>query len=298
MISFMPLSDEGDVRSYLCGLLGGSCDGLDDIISQFTPDDDTEPAFSAYGGCILPRIYDGEYLFAYPIALTDSADILGAVRAVADYTVREEIPLVFFDVPCEDVGALVSAFRHCDIDAEDIERSTYTVRVKSECAMLDEPPSSEYDGITLDAIGDADLGYYGYLCSDPDTNRFWGYDYREDSADASDKYFLGEAMREFAAGAAIHYAIREDGCFVGEAIIYGFDLVGCAEVAIRLLPKERGRGIGRRAVFALVDVARGIGLVSLRASVMKENTASVKLFSSLMEKTGEDSGKINFALCL
>ena len=77
MISFMPLErdNEREILDYLTSRLPEADEGeILDIVSSFADQDDVEVAFSASNGCVLIRIFDSEYLFAYPVAMSASAD--------------------------------------------------------------------------------------------------------------------------------------------------------------------------------------------------------------------------------
>ena len=95
MISFMPLNcnNEQDVLDYLTSQLPEADEGdISDIISSFSNALDVEAAFCASKGCVLIRLFDSEYLFAYPVAMSTSADEKGAIDEMRLYTIKEEIP--------------------------------------------------------------------------------------------------------------------------------------------------------------------------------------------------------------
>ena len=75
MISFMPLErdNEREILDYLTSRLPEADEGeILDIVSSFADQDDVEVAFSVSNGCVLIRIFDSEYLFAYPVAMSAS----------------------------------------------------------------------------------------------------------------------------------------------------------------------------------------------------------------------------------
>ena len=104
------------------------------------------------------------------------------------------------------------------------------------------------------------------------------------------------AEREFNTGTALTLAVRQDGVFVGECIIYGFMGNGRAEIAVRVLPEHRGRGIGTSSLRMGVTMAEKIGLTSLYASVFCENIHSVRMTEQVMEKISDDGTRAEFYL--
>lgn len=303
MISFKLLGEEncGEIIDGIIAIVPeADREEIEEILFSFSDcsDGSLEVAVSAAHGCVLLRIFDAEYLFPYPIALTDTADALSAADEIRLYSIKEEIPLVFIDVPSEELSGLLSLFRHTAIDAEDFERDSYTVRVESEIGKLEEIPSLNEGEVSLDALCGADMKDYARLSSDKKLNEYWGYDYTADAPDADDEYFIRTAYEEFARETALPLAVRYGGKFVGEAVIYAPDLQGGAECAIRLLPEYQGRGIGSLSLALLIKMAEKIGLLSLHARVMRENKASIALFGKYMEVREQNEENIEFCTYL
>lgn len=267
-------------------------DYIAEIAESLLSDDETEYALAGSHGCLLIRIFDGEYSFSYPVAVTDDADPILCTVEIRDYALKEEIPLVYTDVPRDELGDLVTLFRHANIDAEDASGDSYTVRIVTEAAAVGEMPTVDIGGLTLDALRPEDDAGYARLCRDEETNRFWGYDYREDETDPDDSYFRESAEGEFSRGVAMPFAVRSEGKFVGEAALYAFNGMGECDCAIRILPEYRRLGIAGRVLSGLIEFAPKIGLIRLRARVMAENEASKRLCSAYMETSGEKQGKI------
>lgn len=300
MISFTLLTPESEreiVDRALAYIPEADANEILDIVSSFA-DCSFEVAFCSSCGCLLMRIFDGEYLFPYPVALTDTADALAAAEEIRLYSIREEILPTFIDVPSEECEGLLLLFSSAVAEDYDQERDSYTVRVNSEAALIDEIPQKSLDSLTLNSLNESDTFDYARLSRDEETNRYWGYDYREDNPLADGEYFLSNALMEFSRGTAIPLAVRLREKFVGEAIIYAFDLVGGAECAIRLLPEYRGKKIGDGALSLLILIARDIGLKRLYATVKNENEASIHLFSRKMEIAEKDTEKTRFYINL
>ena len=265
-----------------------------EIIESYAEDGDNAAVSGAFG-CLLVRICDGgEYVFSYPYPLTESADESGAVEEVAQYALREGLPLVFFDVPRESLPVLMTGFRHADIDAEDGTAETYRVTVKSECALIEKAPTVTYGAVTLRELAEADKEEYARICLDSENNKYWGYDFREDEPNADAEFFMNTAQAERALGTAISFAVLSDGAFVGEAALYAFDCRGGAETAIRILPEYQGRGLSGDVIEALFEICRKIGLVRLYAEVYAENKPSVAFCSRHMKLLSDEGGRVVF----
>lgn len=293
MLSFKILTEEE--RDESLSLLSNSLpeadfEYLNEIIDSLI-EEEGEVALASSDGCLLVRLFDGEYKFICPIALSDGADGIRAIDSLRAYAVKEEIPLVLTDVPAEELGTVAGLFRHTNIDAEDDDRQSYTVRVMSEAALLDAPISVELSDMLLDAITADDDRAYAELCKDKDTNKYWGYDYSLDMPNPTDAYFREENEREIDRYVLMSLAVRIGGKFAGEAALYRFDLLGGCECAIRLLPEHRGAGYATRALSALVDIARRMGLIKLYATVSVENIPSVRMTEKVFG-SGEISGEI------
>ena len=151
-------------------------------------------------------------------------------------------------------------------------------------------PTLTTERLTLDALGEEDKAIYNTLCLDDDRNRWWGYDYRKDLlGELTEDYFLDVARKDFEARRAINFAIRLDGKCIGEAVLYRFNWRGSAELGLRILPEYAGHGYGTEAFAAVADWAiYQLLLTTVVAKCYKENTASYKMLSSCMRKTGED----------
>ena len=301
MISFLPFDSESmdAVSAQLStGLSTESADMLHEILSSTLPSD-AEYAACVCHGCLLLRIFDyGRYYFAYPYEICESADAFSAVNSIVEYAMREELELVFTDVPAEVLGEFIPAFRHVDLDAEDSYSTAYRVRVKTECQLMSALPSFSSGELTVDALTEDDIPTYAELCSLPETNEFWGYDYREDCPSPDERYFFDTANSEFLSGRAFSLAVRWCGKLVGEIQFYGFDGRGLAQFAVRVLPQLWGRGIGKRAVSAAKEIAKDIGLTGLCAEVLRENVRSIGMFTGVAEISEETEDRVKFTIDL
>ena len=270
---------------------------LDDL--SLLSSEGVEVAVSLISDALLVRIFDsGEYLFPAPIGLRDGWDYKRAVRIIADYTIREMIPLVFTDVYRDELDMLSAVFSSMDAEAYPDDDDMFFVRVRNECMRLDVPPVRAHDGIVLSEIRDTDLETYAALCRDEENNKYWGYDASEDNKDDTDAYFLAVARREFDSGIAVTLGSYIDDKLIGEAVIYAFDYSGAAQLAVRILPEYQGKGLGSITLSALIQTAKDIGLTEVFAEVMTDNVRSLRMTSRYMTQYDRDGEKVYFKLKL
>lgn len=218
--------------------------------------------------------------------------------SLAGYCTQQMVPFIITDVPREELEYICSVFSHVNAHCYDDDEDTFLVRVLNECDMLDEVPTIELEGITLDKLTDADRDRYAELCRDRKLNEYWGYDVYSDNPDGDPDFYLDTVKREFYGGVALTLAVREGGELVGEATVYGFDYRGTASISVRVMTDCHGRGIGSRATKAIIEVARSMGLSTLTAEIFEENVASVKMTSKYMQLVDCFGGKALFTLKL
>lgn len=256
-------------------------------------------AFSYLDKVLYARIYDSErYVFPLPFMLAEDSDAEVACLNLASYARREMIPLIISDVPRDELEFLCTVFPHIDAFTYEDDDDSFYVKVNNECDMLDEIPTLEFDGIVLDELGDSDKEKYSELCRDRSLNKYWGYDVDVDNPLGDADFYLDVVKREINEGVAIALAVRENGEFVGEATVYDFDYRGCASVAVRILPDCHSRGLGTRALGALIEFAKSIGLSEIRTEIMSENLNSIKMTSKYMQIINQEKGKVYFTLSL
>lgn len=304
MISFKILT--GDTLDEILSQIFESNPSADktfasDIVRLFleNEEEDIEYAITSVHGCLLVRVYDGEYCFIYPTSICHESDPTSACEEIRAYAVKEEIPLVFINVPAAAIGSLVPMFRHVNIDTADEKNRFYTVRVMSELALLDEMPSYiGFRGIGLTPLTPEDDEDYTRLCTDEETGKFWGYDYSQDEPNPDKSYFRESAEEEFYRGAALCLGVRTKDEFVGEATLYYFDLKGGCECAVRILPEFRRRGYALEALRTLKTLARRLGLVYLCASVDSRNEASIAMTGQMFPEVGRDDTQVRFKVKL
>ena len=268
--------------------------GISELMSE-----ETSVAFCYLDRVLYARIFDGErYVFPLPFMLDDECNAEGACINLAAYSRRELVPLIISDVPRDELEFLCSIFSHIDAFCYEDDDDSFFVKVNNECDMLEEIPTVELDGITLDELCDDDKEKYAELCRDRNLNKYWGYDADVDNPDGNADFYLNVVRREMDDGVALTLAARENGALVGEATLYDFDYRGGASIAVRVLPSYHSRGIGSRTLKALIELAREIGLTEIRTEVLIENENSIKMTSKYMNEIMRTESKVLFALSL
>lgn len=290
MISFKELNEDNarEVLAYVKERAPeADTEYAEEIIGAFVnlaEEGDRGFGITVAAGCLLARVFDmGRYSFVYPIALCEESDEAVAADEIRAYAVKEELPLVFTDVPAECVGELICGFRHAQADAADPERDSYTVEILNELMLSDGECGVVHGELTLSPLCEEDTAEYAALCRDGEVNKYWGYRYESDCECPADGYFLSEALGEYNRGIALSLAVRLGEVLIGEAVLHAFDYKGGAELGFRLATKWQGKGFGRRTLEAAVGIARKIGLVRLGMRVMNENEVSKHLLSSYAE---------------
>ena len=155
---------------------------------------------------------------------------------------------------------------------------------------VDAIPELQTARLTLSAITGDDIPAYNNLVLDESRNRWWGYD---DIAGLKDpitpRSFYDVAARDFARRLAVNFAVRLDGVFIGEAVLYNFDCRGSAELGCRVSAEYAGHGYGTEAFAAVAEWGLyQVHLSRVLAKCFKENSASYKMLSSCMRRVGED----------
>lgn len=297
MITFVDIKN-AEMLHALIDRLGVERDEyLGELIESFTDlaGEVPEVALSFAGGCMLVRIYDEDrYLFIFPIALSDGAYVAVALDALAEYIRREMLTFVMSDVPRDGLELVSAMFPHVDAMAYEDDDDLFAVAVKNELDMVEEYPTVTVGDVTLSPLTDADTAAYTALCSDRELNKYWGYDDLADNPTADPEIFMLTAEREKRESIALSLAIRRDGRYLGEAVIYDFDFKEGAEIGIRILPEFHGGGLGLVALDGLIRYARELGLTTLRARVRAENTAAIRMTKKRMAEVKREDGVVHF----
>ena len=170
------------------------------------------------------------------------------------------------------------------------------VLARNELSPLETVPVLKTERLILDGLREEDKPLYNRLCLDDERNRWWGYDYREDlEGELTEEDFLSVAREDFQKKQAVNFAIRLDGRFIGEAVIYRFDYKGGAELGCRILPEYAGNGYGAEAFRRAAEWSLyQLGLYRLRAKCFHENEASRRMLAACMRPDGEDETFLYF----
>ena len=194
--------------------------------------DGVEAAVSEYRGLLLLRIFDGEYLFPYPVEIDAECENTDALAQIAEYALKEEIGLTFTDVPLCSVEYLKSVFPLAAVECSDGECAT--LRIGTGIFK----PASDFEintgNVQITRLKKEDVYTYARLNTDQNVNKYWGFDYKNATSEPDDEYFYNEALREEEAKIALTFAIRQNGELVGDVQIFRFDFYRGAEIAVRL----------------------------------------------------------------
>ncbi len=296
MISFVNVNDAEKINTVISEIKE-NCRAdaemmLDDFRGLATEIDEVAVAVS--NGCMLVRVLDGgDYMFIFPIMLSEEGNTASALVSLSEYVRREMLPFLLTDVPREGVELLTEVFAHVDARAYEDDEDVFAAIVKNEIDMLEEYPSVESGDLTLSPITDADTLAYTRLCSDRELNKYWGYDDLADNPSADPEIFMLIAQREKKDGIALSLAVRRDGKYLGEAVIYNCDFNGEAEIGIRILPEYHG-GVGLLALDGLIKYCRIIGIQTVRARVREENIPAIKMTKKRLVEIERHNGVVHF----
>lgn len=199
---------------------------------------------------------------------------------------REGVRFLNREDDAGEAGLRTSKLQYLPLSLE----SKHRVMAKNELHSLRAVPELRTERLTLTALRDEDQYDYNRLCTDDALNKWWGYDFRDDlHEDLTADYFLKVAREDLAAGQALNLAIRLEGRFIGEVVLYHFDCKGGAELGCRILREHGGCGYGAEAFRAMAMWSLyELGLYVLRGKCCKENEPSRRMLSACMRPAGED----------
>ena len=255
-----------------------------------------EVAICYYMDTLLFRVYDGEYyIFFSPIPLTDDASEMDGVMAIREYAVKEDIPLFFSDVPSHLLDDMKGYFADIDYTlSEDGESAEVTVNSPADLSVR--IPTVVCDRVTLSEITSDFIDDYAELCKEPTGLRYYGYSYGEEVDDPAIDYFYERQLYDYTVGLAMTFGVYFEGHLIGECVLHHFDLIGGAEISVRIIPEHRGLGFGREILTAIVRHKPMLDIKTLFATVHIENAPSIGLFSSVMSEYGRDGTKIYYKI--
>ena len=159
-------------------------------------------------------------------------------------------------------------------------------------------PTLNTPRLTLSPVRDEDADTYARLAGDEERNRWWGYDWHEDAPSASPQAggFLTFARDLFREKMELPLGIYADGKLAGEVVLHRFGYAAEAEVGMRLLPEEEGKGYAAEAVSAVCEYAFSkLELERVEAKCFHENARSCRsLLLAGMHRTAEDATYVYF----
>ncbi len=172
--------------------------------------------------------------------------------------------------------------------------SKYLVHVHSPASGADPETVIARGGVVLTAIRESDKREYMELNTDVENNRYWGYDYREDTGitgPVDENTFYDSVTYDMRAGDSVNFAVRtaENGPMIGEAIIWNFTSDGSAEVGCRIAREYQGSGYGTAAFGAAAGFASKTLNLKVTARCYKQNAPSFRMITANgFTQSGED----------
>ncbi|MCR5823831.1 MAG: GNAT family N-acetyltransferase [Lachnospiraceae bacterium] len=160
----------------------------------------------------------------------------------------------------------------------------YLVHIDSPAVRFTSHPMAFGDGVVLTEFRETDREAYLRLNTDADNNRYWGYDYREDmsiTGPVDENTFYDMTALDEQAGDSVNYAVRlsENGEMIGEMIFWNFTLKGNIELGCRLLPEYHGKGYGKAAFGAALELALRMSDNDVTAKCYLENLPSYRMIT-------------------
>lgn len=269
--------------------------GAAEDYSELSKEGELEFAIAISNGCLCTRVFDfGRYYFLAPEELSRTAELSLAYRDIFEYARREELYIRFHEVPRAHFFVILSLARHIDADAEGTDGESFFVKVKTECEILDEIPEVRNGDFVIRSLLPSDAELYSALCRDKSVNENFGYSPTDEYRGAAAEELVELAIDEFDRGVSVPLALEYKGEFVGDAVLYAFDGMGCAEAAMRILPEKQGAGLGSQFLETLFDYSAGIGLLRLSACVKKENAPSLSMCRKHMAEIETDGDCVLF----
>ena len=169
--------------------------------------------------------------------------------------------------------------------------------VRNELTHLQAVPTVRTPHLTLTPIRKEDAEKYYLLTTDEKRNEYWGYDYKKDfPGEQPHDVFYKAAKRDFRERIGLNFAIRLNGEFIGETVLFEFNGRGECKLGVRIFSAFDGHGYGKEAFEYSMDFALYyLGIRRLLSSCYKQNVPSVKMHEKLMRKIGEDAEKFYYA---
>lgn len=155
------------------------------------------------------------------------------------------------------------------------------------------PPEIETERLILRPVPDEDAAAFARLASDIVRNRYWGYDWREDSPEPpSEGWFLDMVREDFRHRREMSLGIYLGETLVGETVLHRFGYANEAEIGVRLLPEYENHGYAREAARAYTEYAFSkLGLERVEAKCFLENERSRRMLQNAGMREINSDGK-------
>ena len=153
----------------------------------------------------------------------------------------------------------------------------YYVSIIHPMDKLDDVPALSAGVLTLDKIEEEDAKAYCKMATDEELNKYWGYDYKTDIPIPSAKAFWDDLQFGYKNKKYVSWAVRLDGVFIGEVVLYDRDQQCGAELGCRIISEKWGHGYGKMAYKMVADYLLEAGFDHLRARCYHQNKASEKM---------------------
>lgn len=216
------------------------------------------------------RKYEGVYPTMY-------SGFVGLIKSILGYSLK----YVNREDDAGDEGIRTSKMQyHPILMANKNLVHVYSPALKHDCNAV-----IHLEGVFLTKIRETDKTAYLRLNTDIENNKYWGYDYRDDSdyiGDITENTFYDFVYYDMNAGDSINFSIRlsEDGEMIGEVILWNFTINGFVEIGCRLFPEYQNKGYGKKAFKLAVEYATKTLGLKVRAKCFRQNLSSYKMITS------------------
>jgi RimJ/RimL family protein N-acetyltransferase len=169
--------------------------------------------------------------------------------------------------------------------------------------LLKAPSLFSSERLLFVPMEETDKARYFDLVSDPEINRYWGYDFHQDlkpGEEVNPDFFYRDILAGYREKSCWTYMVKSktDERLLGALEIYDFQNDGSAEIGLRLFKEAQGQGYGKESLHALIAYAfNNLGFHELRVESFPENAPSIAMIEAVgFQKTSETSERIHFSL--
>ncbi len=206
------------------------------------------------------------------------------------------VKLINREEDCGDMGLRISKLQYQPIEVKEKNN----VQILTAFSKLEKEVKIEHEGLLLEELSPKDKEAYRNLYLDDELNKFWGYDYREDSGEnePTAEYFYNFNKDLRKKEEELSLLVKKEGVVVGEVVLHEFDFYGGLEIGFRIARKEQKKGYAFNSVTAVINfIKEKIKPTKIKAKCYKENLASENLLTKLgFTKSGKDEKYYHFYL--